>query len=540
MTTKIIIYIFWLRYQLLCRLLFNRKNLPFWLMIISAVLFLIYFLVSNSIVASVFSVIISHRDQYFPGFLFLLLLFLITGTVIYFLFVGINLKDAIQYKKLAFMPVKHLYFYLTEILASMFDLWSLLVIPIFAGMIIGLKIYSDFLSLSLAVLVLFSFLIFIAVFSHFVAVVLESLFCFFSGGWFKSLVTTILLFVFLMLLFLPILLIGEDLVGLCKTITDLLVNKKILFTPPGLFTDSIVELTSTEHSKVVFLYFPLIWTYIILFFLAGCNLSLYVSKRSARSSDKVNLNTNIIISRIETLTALFFRKNRTLPKLLSKEILYVFRSHRMKLLMAAILIGEIFQFNYLFYPEHYLSGIFLLTIPTTYMIMDLNYVFFYDGKAIKSLFYFPVDVKNIILSKNIAIFSIIILVQFVSFGLAFIILGPVFNLNMIVSSLLISLFLMMSNSVFMNYSACTNPKRLDFNSLLEKSISNSIWTFVSLIITMIPVVVAFVLFFQSQVLVNISLLILFVIALIIYVFSLTKISEKLLKNREKFVNRIAG
>ena len=542
MTNKFFSSIANLRFQLLKRLLFSKRTtavwLPAFLSALFIVIFIIYFLISKGVMAAIISIIAAKDISVLPGVLFGFLVFISIGVTAYVLIVGTQLKNSLSYKNISFLPIRYLSFYITELLASFCDIWVLLLVPIFTGVLIGLGLFDSIITICLSLLLLILFVMSVGVFNQLLLSLIEFILKFSRIKLMKNIF--ILLFIILLsyLIISPIFLIDKNPGELSGKMTDILYNKKLYLTPIGLIADGLMDLLKNDHIKLVTFNFPLILTYIFLFLFAGYKISKFSPARKAQTKSKSKSVTNLL-GNIDRIFNLFSKRNFVL---LAKEIVYLLRSARIKyfFVLGLLVIASQLISHASANRSNEIFIISLLSYPFLVFVMDSGYMYAYDEKAAKSNFFSPHHYKDIILGKNISLLLLVFLFQLSFYVAILIIWDSVFGIKVILASFTLGCYLAFSNFMAINYISITNPPTIKFNSLFGRSSSNAGLILISVLLSVSPVIICFILFHNATYLLIISFMILCFISIILYVTSLKPLSEKLAENQKYFIKQISG
>jgi len=191
------------------------------------------------------------------------------------------------------------------------------------------------------------------------------------------------------------------------------------------------------------------------------------------------------------------------------------------------------------HPDFILLILFL-SISSIFWIMDSNYIFSFDSKAVKIYFYSPLTIKQFMLNKNLASMFIILLYQIFVYITAGFIFKNISGIKVISSSLLLICYVMVINMIIINYVAVTDPRSIDYNSVFGRSRSNILIVLISFMISLVPPAVCLFLFHNSMYKVIASLSVLFLIGVMLYIVSLERMSGILQNNKEIFIVKAGG
>jgi hypothetical protein len=542
MGTQTFFSIFYLRFLLLKRLLFNKRTVAVWipafLFALSLFIFILYFLITKGIIATIISFIIIKDINVLPGVLFGLLVFISIFIAAYVLIVGTQLKDTLNYKKISFMPIKYFSFYLTEIVASFCDIWVLLIVPIFIGIIIGLGLFNSSLSISLTLSLLILFVVTIGVFNQLLVSLIEFLLKFNRINLMKSIFFLLFIILFSYLIISPIFLIGNDPGELSGKMTDILYTKKLYLTPIGLIVDALIKLVEKNYFKLVSFHFPLSLTYIFLILFTGYKISKFSPARKATAKSR-SKSVIKLVGNIDNILNFFSRKSSVL---LAKEIVYLLRSPRIKyflILISLLIMAQLIKYASSNHVREILV-ISWLSYPFLVLVMDSGYMYSYDDNAVKFNFFSPYQFNKLIRAKNMSLLLLILLFQSLFYITILIIWSSIFAIKIILASFVLGCYIIFSNIIAINYFSISNPPKIKFNSTFGRSSSNAGLVFLSTLITLTPVITCFFIFHDSTLSLLASFMILCIISIILYVISLKPLSEKLAENQEYFIKQISG
>ena len=532
--------IIWLRYQLLKRFLFNKKNLPLWLLLLFWFIFLGYLLITNGILTIIISIVVSQDLEILPGVLFGLLFFLSLGLFIYVLFIGMRLQDEITFTKMAFMPVKRFYFYVTESIAFLFDFWCLILLSFVLSIIFGLGLSSDPISLLASLILLICLLFFLGVFYQFCQHSLTYLIYHIGKGIFRTVFSFVLLLLFMLVIWSPLFLMNNDPRELSRFLTDLLYKYKLFLSPIGLIVDGFTNILDGQIFRIFLLHVPLLFVYTVLFLWLGYHISKGSEKRNSSTQRRYKPENNLI-KKIDNLETTFRKRVSIIQILFAKEITYLVRSPRIILFILFGLVN-IFMLNQRMLtadPITFIPAVIFLSAPSIFFIFDSAYVFSFDENAVRAYFFNPIEPDQMILSKNLGFLFLVLIFQFAAYGLSFIILGAALRFSIILSSLTLTSYLLVVNIITVNYTTVMNPKKLKYKAIFGHS-SAPVPIMLSIFLSAIPVGICFFIFQHSESATLASLFVLFLIALAFYKILLPTITRKLLQNQENYINILAG
>jgi len=252
-------------------------------------IFIVYFLFSKGIITEIISMIFLHNPENLSGVLFLLLLYSHLVIILFIFTAGANLHNAINYNKISFMPISHNRFYITEILFSFADIWVIVLLPIFISISTCLHILGSFANIVLVVNVFVWLVIFIGTFNQFVISIVK----FLTGIKILDIVFNIFILIFVMLLlFAPIMLIGNDPELIAKKISHIFYNSYLYLTPIGLVVGALINIVKSDYRRIIILDLPLIFGYVCLFLFSGYR----ISKLSVEKRNRINVKTGKTIN----------------------------------------------------------------------------------------------------------------------------------------------------------------------------------------------------------------------------------------------------
>ena len=529
--------IIWLRYQLIKRFLFNKKNLPLWLLLLFWFIFLGYLLITNGILTIIISIVVSQDLEILPGVLFGLLFFLSLGLFIYVLFIGMRLQDEITFTKMAFMPVKRFYFYVTESIAFLFDFWCLILLSFVLSIIFGLGLSSDPISLLASLILLICLLFFLGVFYQFCQHSLTYLIYLIGKGIFRTVFSFVLLLLFMLVIWSPLFLMNNDPRELSRFLTDLLYKYKLFLSPIGLIVDGFTNILDGQIFMIFLLHVPLLFIYTVLFLLLGYHISKGSEKSNSYTQHRYKPENNLI-KKIDKLESKFRKRVSIIQILFAKEITYLARSPRFILL---ILLGLILPSQRMLTldPITFVPAVIILSFPSIVFILDSGYIFSYDENAVRSYFFNPIEPDQMILSKNLGFLFLVLIFQFAVYGISFVLLGTALKFSIILTSLTLTSYLLVVNIITVNYTTVMYPKKLKYKAIFGHS-SPPVPIMLSIFLSAIPVGICFFIFQHSESATLASLFVLFLIALAFYKILLPTITRKLLQNQENYINILAG
>ena len=170
------------------------------------------------------------------------------------------------------------------------------------------------------------------------------------------------------------------------------------------------------------------------------------------------------------------------------------------------------------------------------MLSDLlPYLFSYDEKAIRAYFFYPVNEKEMILSKNFSLLVMVLLFQLAVCGLGWLELRGMFNAEIIQGLIIATFYLYFVSAATSNYSTIISPRNVRYGTVLGRSFHRGVFV-LGLFAAALPVSIYS--FFSLDFRLIITSL--FGMACAIYIISLTPLSRKLADNKEDVVHQIAG
>lgn len=257
-----------------------------------------------------------------------------------------------------------------------------------------------------------------------------------------------------------------------------------------------------------------------------------------RTEDRDFAKPVLSCNRIRTLSVFSNRKKIWSQKriLLSKQIVSVLSSPRPLFytlafaLYYAIYFSGGVSFNY----ENPTVFIIVFTFPVLMSILEYSFPFVNDAAAIKAYFVYPVDIRNVILAKNLAMFFVsTILYLFACMALAVFKREPTVSP---VSLFFYCLFLLMLLAPLANYFAITDPCKVNLHVVVGKitTMRTQILLMISVLLAQILGALLLSLFFYAWW----ASFLFFLLGVGFYFYSLGPIGSCFSEKREDYFNAI--
>ncbi|NOZ61857.1 MAG: hypothetical protein GXO74_09260 [Calditrichaeota bacterium] len=543
MTTNAFSTIIYLRYQLFKRLLFTKSRLRVWLPQLIAVLsflsLLTFVLIKEGIIGTIFFLLTSGNKNIVTGILFAILLFWGMTAIFYIVIVGTNLSGQFTFRKISYLPISPFSFYFSELSASFADIWSLILLIFLSALVIGINSAFSFWALLGNAAFIFLFILLMGVLGRFLIYFLNFLFNFSQNSRLKNIFSVLLFFLLFFIVALPMVLINKNLSQSSQQLSEFFYNSHLIFSPFGAVAEGFLHLNFHDGLVSVLESFILLISYLIVFFAAGYFFFIKSLSETSVESEKKAARSRRLMLTDNLLSPLFKEK----AIFIAKEFTYLLRSPRM---IVFCIIGVLLMVYYLSsstilrHGSNNLMLLIWLIYPALILLLDSTYVFSYDEKAMASYFFAPISFKDILFSKNISVFLFVFSFQIILAVGAFVFWHPAIAPVSLLSTILISGYVIFSYLVVINKIVIQNPPDLKFNSIFGRSNTNIGLSFGWLIAILAPAIGFFILFHKSTILLLTSYAFLFLLAISFYFISLPKFSEKLAENQEYFIKKISG
>jgi hypothetical protein len=511
--------------QIKRNIFFNKKYAYIWFAILVIILPLLFVSTSSTLLSDIVSFykqeILKNTNQ----FLVLVSIIIFIITFLYQYIFGVQLNIKYQFNSRA-LPVKEQIYIISDMIMGMFDFWTLFILFIFYTLCISLDLYHDLIQLCLSGFIFLSFYLIILLFINLILSALEIAGKITLSGILKRIYSAIIptAFIAISVFFLIIIPLWK-----WNKFFDILGMNFIQISPFGLTSAALLHLAQNSGQWVTALVFNLV--YIFMLFI----LKLKLSKANIYTLFEIKKNLFKAYNGVCSL-----EKGSYFSILIKREFLYLYRSTRIRIMFWT---GIVFSYVYLstsFSKSNEFSylNIVLLSVPLIFFASESISPWLHEGAGAKLYFMSGVNLKHIIISKNLTFFLIILILECVNLAIGFWRNPGIMILDNIIFSIILSCGFYFYISIILNYLAFTFPKKVAMDTVFSKSMyaHSTLYLMLGIILFLILYSIPFL--FKPF---NTKLIYFFLsgLSLSLYLLSAKHIIPIILKNRESFVEIIS-
>ena len=301
------------------------------------------------------------------------------------------------------------------------------------------------------------------------------------------------------------------------------------YLPPAVTAHAIVKLAEVDYYWILYAGLILVYStvlFMFLYFLLAVRLKVSNSMPAGQKCWRQKSSLTFI--------------NDRMPILLLKEIVYLIRSYRVKIML---LIGVLFSVLYLHgrifrSSDFSYLNLILLGVGPLYLAFESISAWLHEGEASKFYFYATIDFKKLIIAKNLAFFFWILVVNAINVGVGFLLKPDYMVWQNIAYSFVFMTAFYWFMVIVLNYFAFNWPKKVAFDTIFSKSMTAS-----STSIIMVPTIVLFILlylpFLFDPSVTKLLLIIITLTSFFIYYISLDFIWCHAVENKEIFIETVS-
>jgi len=504
-------------------LTFGRSYVQMWLIILIGFLIILFFVGSSNLIYTLTTLFkesvskdpLSFLSKVFSSFMFTTFLYA------YIFRIHFDLSDGYD---ITYLPVNKIQRTLSDVFFHLFDFWTLLITVVFYSIIIPLEMYSDFFQYFLAGVIFTVYLLGVYLTVRFFIAMIEYIVKWYGHHGSNLAAGTNFILILIMSLFVSILYVTNK----PDSLADLFSWTWTAYLPPGLTAAALTGLAGTNSYWLLYL-FELSGYVLILFFLVFLLCTQKVeSMRIYRVSKKCALKA----SRLQ-------QKNNIIRVLISKEILYLIRSTRIKLML---FFGVFFTFLYLNTSLFSSDGfcylnLVILNVGALYLTFEAISNWLHEQKAVRFYFYSALNLKTLILAKNLAFFFWIAVIEMINLICGFLVKPALMRFDTIIFApiFLVGFYWLMI--IPLNYSAFRWPRKVSYHSFFSKSMSAS-----TVPVFILPVLILFfyfyIPFFFNLFITKLLLCLMALLSVVIYYLSLNFIQRQMYQWRDQYMETI--
>jgi len=494
-----------------------------WLIILISFLIILFLATSSNLTVMLTMIVKKAFSKDIFSFFTMFLAFCMFATFLYLYIFRIHFDQGINHD-IYYLPINRIQWTISEILFQFLDFWTLLLTVVFFSIIILLEVFNNFFQYFLAGIIFAVFLLGVNLTVRFFIVLIEYLIRWYGLHGVKLAAGTNLILIICVALFISLLYVTRG----PASLPDFFGLASIVYLPPGLTAAAMVSLAGFGGRWLLHL-LGISGYAIVLFFLV---FLLITKELKGRQIPRELKSDEVKTSRLQ-------HKNNIISVLISKEILYLIRSTRIKV---SLFFGIIFTFLYLNTGLFGLNGfsylnLILLDAGALYLTFEAISNWLYDGTAVRFYFYSALNLKSLILTKNLAFFFWIIVIEILNLACGFIVKPALmrFDLVLFAPIFLTGFYWMMI--IPLNFIAFKWPKKVSYDNFFSKSMSASTTT-----LFMLPVLILFLYFyipfFFNSFVAKLLLCFMALLSMGIYYLSLNIIQNQLLQYGDHFIETV--
>lgn len=533
----------WLKYHLFLNQLKTKKTFY----IVSSLIFFAFvfygsftfgavFHVLNSLVGSENAFVVRELTHLFSLGIFL-------GWCALSVFTGITSSNIRQLFGLSLFPLSFKWLYTVSTISGLFGYWIVIFGPAFLWLMVSLKLTSDLLSVLSS---LSSILLFVTV-THLLIHILSS--------WVETSIRILrnrklfsaLFFLILIVLLNSASIVCRNYIGSAQTVSELLLrlrlSRYLVFTPPGLLANLLFNIRSGRYAEFLLASLPGLLAYLVFAWWIGYKLAEKALFESFSKPKKINAGQR---SDLFEKMCDFFKAaipSHYLP-IVVREMLYLIRYNRIRLMFGLLLIGE-FTLPLIYGYKNEMSFLPLMGIFVPFGMFFypfINNIFALESKGIVNNFVLPFDKRTILMGKNIALFLTHWMFLIPGLLWIFYLSWKQITSVEILSFVMFFLYLTSFNAFWGNIISVYFPLPLRFDAISGRFMPNSahIFLVLGMLVALFPAAVNVYVFYylhHMPGLMSTIFAILFVLVLIIYKRSLLKVAHILESRKEEIITQ---
>jgi hypothetical protein len=417
------------------------------------------------------------------------------------------------------------YFLISDLIFYIVDFWTILIYVLFYSIIIPLNLFLNPLQYFLAGISLGIFILSLNLIFRFLLGFFEFLVKLVENVKIKRVYKLNILMIMLFSAMICFLFQNFE----TQKLLEISSNEFMRYTPVGQMALALINLAQFSSRWILNLF--IIFCYTLIFF-----LSVYLILTIKVNHTSI---TNHLYSRSKEKNYLKLGNDR-IPVLFIKEGIYLIRSTRIKLIM---FIGVLFSILYLsgrMFDSNAFSylNVILLCVGAIYLTFESISSWLHEGPACQFYFYSNLDFKKLILSKNLAFFFWIMVVEVLSIGTGFFI-KPIYMTfeNITFSVIFLTAFFWLM-AIILNYFAFSWPRKVSYDTLFSKSMSAST-TAIFMIPTIILFIILYIPFMFNPIISQLLIILIMLLSIFVYQFSLSLIKNHAHHNKEHFIETVS-
>lgn len=522
--------------------LFQKRNLYFskkhiMRMIISVCIsfFLFFVLTRGLLLGSKVSNYFFYSENNIKPFMRILFGVLTLGSFCYHFIIGLDFHSPTFYKPKSYLPVKKFCFFFSGLTNSLFGFWTILLFMILSYYLIRLSDQTSVLTIFSAIYLFTQFAMFLSLLNYMFILIIDILI--FTK---RFIFVRRTLKVIASLLFIALTIGKLSLIEQIQTVDIKIHTIFIESLPFCIVADAFIHLIKNQFNLILIK--QLIYLFLINSGLLAVNywlfLTIFLTDRPYSTSKNRQNNT---LLKIDDTLCNIFKLCSLYTTYFIKELLYISRSNRTK---GYFILSLMLSFCYCiwFYEENseYMTYIFVICVAPIAFAKECFYIFSFESTAIKSSFGLPTRTKHFLFLKNLSFYVLVNLNLTFCMGISYLFKKASLTVNTVISSYLTVTYFYFIYCVFIDYLVVKNPKKVDYNTILQKSSvssNNAILLFLFIILCL-PII--FILITIDNLFHSILLqFVLTIMSIMIYGVSLKYLANHLHNERELFIREIS-
>ena len=504
-------------------LTFGRRYAQMWLIILISFLIILFVVGSSNLIYTLTTLFKESVSKDPLSFLSKVLASLMFTTFLYaFIFrIHFDLSDGYD---IPYLPVNKIHSALSDIFFHFFDFWTLLITVVFYSIIIPLEMYSDFFQYFLAGVIFTVYLLGVYLTVRFFVAMIEYIIKWYGHHGSNLTAGTNFILIVIMSLFVLVIYVNHK----PDSLADLFSRTWTAYLPSGLAAAALTGLTGTNSYWLLYL-FGLSGYLLILFLLV---FFLSTKKVGTRRLYRVSKKSAARVSRLQ-------QKDTLIRVLISKEILYLIRSTRIKLML---FFGVFFTFLYLntnlFSSDGFCYlNLVILNAGALYLTFEAISNWLHEQKGVRFYFYSSLNLKILILTKNLAFFFWIAVIETINLACGFLVKPALMRFDSIIFApiFLVGFYWLMI--IPLNYFAFKWPKKVSYHSFFSKSMSAY-----TVPVFILPVFFLsfyfYIPFFFDPIITKLLLCLMALLSVVIYYLSLNFIQRQMFQCRDQYMETI--